>query len=155
MPAQTAILKKGGKYDSIDRHAAERAAAAEVVAMRQRLRAAAHEIRTPLNGASAIIDILAASDFGTGPARDYVLLLKDAIAQTVAVSNDILDLGRLEADHGLGPCEVLSPAALLDAIVGLARPRAEAKGLSITVEAGVADDVTVASQAGRRPPTVA
>src|SRR2546430_17558057 len=59
-------------------------AQAELSAMRRRLRAAAHEIRTPLTGASTIVDILAVSELASGPTRDYVLLLKDAVAQRIA-----------------------------------------------------------------------
>ena len=65
------------------------AAQSELAMMRRRLRAAAHEIRTPLAGAATIIDILAASDAADGPMRDYVFLLKDAVAHIVAVTNDI------------------------------------------------------------------
>ena len=136
MPAQAAILVKGGDQEPDERHAADTASvAAEVAALRQRLRTAAHEIRTPLSGASAIVDILAASELGMGPSRDYVLLLKEAIAQTIAISNDILDLGRLEADLGLGQREAFDPATLIDNIAGLARPRAEGRGLVVAVEA--------------------
>jgi CheY-like chemotaxis protein len=109
------------------------AAQSELAMMRRRLRAAAHEIRTPLAGAATIIDILAASDAAEGPMRDYVFLLRDAVAQLVAVTNDMLDLGRLEANLGLGPREGFSPAEIIASVAGLARPRAEAKGLALTV----------------------
>jgi CheY-like chemotaxis protein len=108
------------------------AARSELAMMRRRLRAAAHEIRTPLAGAATIVDILAASNAAEGPMRDYVFLLKDAVAQLVAVTNDILDLGRLEANLGLGAREGFSPADLIASVAGLARPRAEAKGLALT-----------------------
>jgi CheY-like chemotaxis protein len=102
--------------------------------MRRRLRAAAHEIRTPLAGAATIVDLLAASDLGAGPVRDYVRLLKEAVEQVVAVTNDMLDLGRTEADLGLGPRESFSPVATLASIAGLARPRAQTRGIELRLE---------------------
>lgn len=105
-----------------------------------RLRAAAHEIRTPLTGAATIVDILVASEPADSATRDYVLLLKDALAQIIAVTNDILDLGRLEADFGLGPREGFSPAALLASIVDLARPRIEAKGIHLALDLATLPD---------------
>jgi CheY-like chemotaxis protein len=107
---------------------------AEAAEMRRRLRAAAHEIRTPLAGAATIVDLLAASDLGGGPARDYVRLLKEAVEQVVAVTNDMLDLGRTEADLGLGPREPFAPAAILASIAGLARPRAQTRGIEMRLE---------------------
>ena len=122
MPVTPALAKN---IDELD------AAQSELAMLRRRLRAAAHEIRTPLAGAATIIDILAASDTAGGPMHDYVVLLKEAVAQLVAVTNDILDLGRLEANVGLGPRERFSPTALIASACGLARPRAEAKGLAL------------------------
>jgi two-component system, sensor histidine kinase len=111
----------------------------EAADMRRRLRAAAHEIRTPLAGAATIVDLLAASDLGSGPARDYIQLLTDAVGQLVAVTNDMLDLGRVEADLGLGPREVFAPAAILASVAGLAEPRAAARGLAIGLDASAAE----------------
>lgn len=127
MLARTAIAASTGALEQVQ---------AEAAAMRRRLRAAAHEIRTPLTGAATIVDILAVSELASGPTRDYVLLLKDAVAQIIAVTNDILDLGRLEADLGLGTREAFSPADLVAATAGLAEPRARAKGLTLAVVAG-------------------
>lgn len=102
--------------------------------LRVRLRSAAHEIRTPLTGAVAVADILAASDL---PATTlaYVDLLRQAVHQVVAVANDILDVGRIEAEYDLGTREVMAPGRLLGAITGLAAPRAEAKGLALVLDA--------------------
>src|SRR5689334_4331881 len=111
----------------------------EAADMRRRLRSAAHEIRTPLAGAATIVDLLAASDLGSGPARDYVELLRDAVGQLVAVTNDMLDLGRVEEDLGLGPRESFCPSAVLASVVGLAEPRAAARGLAITLDASAAE----------------
>lgn len=102
----------------------------EAERLRARLRAAAHEMRTPLTGAVAVADILANSDMPES-SRAYVELLREAIQQVVAVANDILDVGRLEAELDLGGFETFSPGRLLAAITGLAQPRAEAKGLTL------------------------
>jgi CheY-like chemotaxis protein len=101
--------------------------------MRRRLRAAAHEIRTPLAGAATIVDLLSASELTHGPTRDYVRLLKDAIDQLVAISTDMLDLGRVEADLGLGPRDSFSPAALLSSVAETARLRAARQGVEVTL----------------------
>jgi CheY-like chemotaxis protein/two-component sensor histidine kinase len=108
----------------------------EAAEMRRRLQAAAHEMRTPLTGAATIVDLLATSELATGRTGDYVLLLREAVRHLIAVTNDMLDLGRLEADAGLGPLEAFAPSALLASAAGLAAIRAQAKGLDLRLEMG-------------------
>src|SRR3954469_4100969 len=110
--------------------AGDEAAAMDAEEMRRRLRAAAHEIRTPLTGAATLADLLAASDL-QGVSRDYAVLLKDVIDHLVAVTNDMLDLGRLEADAGLGPRETFSPAALLSSVASAARLQAAQRDVAV------------------------
>jgi PAS domain S-box-containing protein len=112
----------------------ERAALAAAEAKTQFLTNVSHEIRTPMNGVLGILHLLKAE-----PSRqERQRLVAEALASGVGLSdllNDIIDYsdvaaGRLE----LRP-EAVDPAAELDSVVALLRPKALAKGLTLTVSA--------------------
>ena len=65
-----------------------------------------------------------------------MLLLKQAVEQLIAVTNDMLDLGRVEADLGLGPARSLSPGGLLRSIAERHGCGPEARGLTVASRRG-------------------
>lgn len=90
-----------------------------------------HEIRTPLTAIRGYADLLA-----TGPLshaqRDQLDRLRDANGALGVLIDDILDLSKIEAgriDLHAAPFDV---AALLDRVIGLLLPVAQAKGLALT-----------------------
>jgi PAS domain S-box-containing protein len=93
-----------------------------------------HEIRTPMNGVMGVLHLLKAenlSDEGRG-------MLDDALScgQMLAeLLNDVIDFSKIEAGRLELVSEPVDPAALLEGVVRLLRPQAEAKRLALRVEA--------------------
>jgi len=93
-----------------------------------------HEIRTPMNGVMGVLHLLKAenlSDEGRG-------MLDDALScgQMLAeLLNDVIDFSKIEAGRLELVSEAVDPAALLEGVVRLLRPQADAKRLDLRVEA--------------------
>jgi PAS domain S-box-containing protein len=93
-----------------------------------------HEIRTPMNGVMGVLHLLKAeslSEEGRG-------MLDDALScgQMLAeLLNDVIDFSKIEAGRLELVSEAVDPAALLEGVVRLLRPQAEAKRLALRVEA--------------------
>jgi signal transduction histidine kinase len=93
-----------------------------------------HEIRTPLNSMLGFSQLLVARQDLPPDVRRQLSLIDSAGAALLTVVNDILDFSRVEA----GQVELLflptSAAAVLHDAVGIMRPEAENKGLTLEVE---------------------
>ena len=93
-----------------------------------------HEIRTPLNSMLGFSQLLVERKDLPPDARRQLSLIDSAGTALLTVVNDILDFSRVEA----GQVELLfqptSAAAVLHDAVGIMRPEAENKGLSLEVE---------------------
>ncbi|MBC7667019.1 MAG: MASE1 domain-containing protein [Gemmatimonadaceae bacterium] len=93
-----------------------------------------HEIRTPLNSVLGFSQLLVERMDLPADARRQLGLIDTAGKALLTVVNDILDFSRVEA----GQVELLfqptSAAAVLHDAVGIIRPEAENKGLTIEVE---------------------
>lgn len=90
-----------------------------------------HEIRTPLTAIRGYADLLAAGPLSHAQ-RDQLDRLRDANGALGVLIDDILDLSKIEAgriDLHAAPFDV---AALLDRVIGLLLPVAQAKGLALT-----------------------
>lgn len=97
-----------------------------------------HEIRTPLTAIRGYSDLLAASPLEDAQ-RDQLDRLRDANGVLGRLIDDMLDLSKVEAgriDLHEAPFEV---AAMIDRVLGMVRPVAEAKGLALV--ASIAPDV--------------
>lgn len=130
----------GVARDVTDRVAAERqlieAKAAAEAANRAKsdfLANISHEIRTPLNGVIGIIDALSRTTLSPEQA-EMVGLVRDSGATLERLVSDFLDVSKIEA----GQLQLESRSFNLDQAlrpgVELMRRRAEAKGLTFTVE---------------------
>ena len=92
-----------------------------------------HEIRTPMNGVMGVLHLLKAeslSEEGRG-------MLDDALScgQMLAeLLNDVIDFSKIEAGRLELVSEAVDPAALLEGVVRLLRPQADAKRLILRVE---------------------
>ena len=91
-----------------------------------------HEIRTPLNGVMGVLHLLEKEPLS----GDGQSLLGEAQAcgQMLAqLLNDVIDFSKIEAGRlELSP-EPLDPAKLLQSVLGMLKPQAEAKGLRLSI----------------------
>ena len=118
--------------------AANEAAEAASRARSEFVAVVSHEIRTPLSAVVGALDLLAAQPLGP-PMSAWVATARGSADALLALVGDVLDLARIDAGQlTLDP----TPVALLDLLdqsLASVRARAEAKGLSLTLE--VAPDV--------------
>ena len=103
-----------------------------------------HEIRTPMNGILGMTE-LAIENNENPLVEDYLVTARDSAVALLDILNDILDVSKVES----GKME-LSPTrfdyrAELDRIIGLFRPTAEKKqvSISLTVEESVPELIEV------------
>jgi PAS domain S-box-containing protein len=92
-----------------------------------------HEIRTPMNGVLGILHLLKAEGLTDEGRR----MLEEALSCGAMLSellNDVLDFSKIEAGRLELNYEPINPAALVDGVVRILSPQAEAKGLLLTVE---------------------
>jgi PAS domain S-box-containing protein len=124
---------------------AARAYAAELAEARTRAEAAAdaktrflatmsHEIRTPLNGVMAMADVLAATNLAPEQS-ECVTAIRDSGQMLLTLVSDILDLSQLQGGALRLAGEPFDAAAMIEGVARLARPVAQAKGLTLTCEA--------------------
>lgn len=92
-----------------------------------------HEIRTPMNSIVGLADLLAEQDLNT-ESREYVSALQDTAQALVRIVNDILDLSKLEAGKLKIIPSVFDLREFFTKLDALLRPRAEAKGLSFSID---------------------
>jgi signal transduction histidine kinase/ActR/RegA family two-component response regulator len=92
-----------------------------------------HEIRTPMTGLLGMTELLLRS--GLDPRqRDYALTVRRSGEHLMKLVDDLLDLSRIEAGHfelDPAPCDLW---ALLDEVVALQRPLADARGLALDLQ---------------------
>ena len=92
-----------------------------------------HEIRTPLTAILGFAELLLEAP---GPDRleESLELIRDNGHYLLRIINDVLDYSKIEAGKLTLEREPFAPATLLGELRALMRVRAEAKGLSISVE---------------------
>jgi PAS domain S-box-containing protein len=112
---------------------AERAASAASEAKAQFLANMSHEIRTPMNGVLGILGLLhdePLSDEG----RAMVAQAQGCGRMLAQILDDVIDLSKIEAGRlELAP-EPTDVAQVLNSVVELLRPQAEAKGISLAAD---------------------
>lgn len=85
-----------------------------------------HELRTPLTGILGMAELLRAAPLGDADRR-RLLALNKAGEGLLAILDDLLDLAKLEEGKTLPEPVAFSPARLLEEVLTLLAPRAEAK----------------------------
>ncbi len=92
-----------------------------------------HEIRTPLNGVMGVLHLLKSEPLSD----DGRAMLTDALScgQMLAeLLNDVIDFSKIEAGRLELASEPVDPTALLEGVVRLLKPQADAKRLTLNVE---------------------
>jgi PAS domain S-box-containing protein len=98
------------------------------------LAAMSHEVRTPLNGILGMSDLLLQTSL-TPEQTTYVDAVRTSGRALLGIVEDVLDFSRIEAGK-LELAELpFSMAALVEEVVELLAPRAQAKGLEIAADA--------------------
>jgi PAS domain S-box-containing protein len=90
-----------------------------------------HEIRTPLNaviGLSQLLQHMPLQD----RAAEFVGHIRQAGEQLLALTDDVLDLSRIEAGEMRLEQEGFEPAQLFEAVLSMVRPQADGKGLALS-----------------------
>jgi PAS domain S-box-containing protein len=106
-----------------------------------------HELRTPLNAVLGWSQILLArGDAST--ARGLEIIARNARAQT-RIIDDLLDMSRMLSGKLRLELAMVDIAAVIEAAVDTARPPADAKGVSVTVDLGAARDAKVRGDPNR------
>ncbi len=112
---------------------AEEARAAAEAASRAKSRFLAmvsHEVRTPLNGILGMADLLADTSL-TAEQQTYLGAVKASGETLLSLIDDILDFSKIEADKLDLAAAPFALAPLVEGVVELLGPRAQAKGLEI------------------------
>jgi PAS domain S-box-containing protein len=93
-----------------------------------------HEIRTPMNGVLGVLHLLKAEKL----TEDGRHMLDEALScgQMLAeLLNDVIDFSKIEAGRLELAAEPLDPKGLVEGVVRLLRPQADAKGLLLRIDA--------------------
>lgn len=91
-----------------------------------------HELRTPMNGIVGMLDVLTTTEL-TREQSECVRIALEAAETQVQMIERLLRFGQIEAGGAVLSAAPFQPAALLQEVVALSRPAAEAKGLSLSL----------------------
>ncbi len=95
-----------------------------------------HELRTPLNGVTGLAALLDGTSLDATQ-REYVRLIRESAASLLAMIEDLLEIGRIEADRVPLRREVFAPAEILrDVCVMTAATREEGLAVECDAQAG-------------------
>jgi signal transduction histidine kinase len=111
---------------------------------------ASHELKTPLTSVRLALHLLLEETVGPLTPKQTELLLdaRDNAERLLAMVNNLLDLARLEQGREHLQLRPEPPRAVLEAAAEAVRPRAEDKGIAVTVEAP--DDLPLVAVDGQR-----
>ncbi|QUD85985.1 ATP-binding protein [Phenylobacterium montanum] len=132
---ENAVAKQRADAELLSSRIAQEAAEASAQAKAEFLANMSHEIRTPLTSVVGFAGLLAKTPDLPERAQAYAQRIVTGGHALRALVNDILDFSRIEAGQVELEPAPLSPLALLTDTVELIRPEAEAKGLSLTLQA--------------------
>lgn len=89
-----------------------------------------HEIRTPLNGVIGMSDLLMEQRLD-GAARQYAATIHDSAGLLLELINDLLDFSKIEAGRLELEQRPLALGEVVDGVMALLAPRAEARGVAL------------------------
>ncbi|WP_051340760.1 ATP-binding protein [Azospirillum halopraeferens] len=119
-------------YDVTDLHRAREEAERAARNRSGFLATMSHEIRTPMNGVATIADLLAGTPLDADQ-RDMVRTIRASAGSLLAILDDVLDYSKIEAGGMETEDRPYSPAAVVEGMAAILRPRAAGKGLDLTV----------------------
>ena len=126
------------------RIAAERAAASKT----EFLANLSHEVRTPMSGVLGLGSLLLDSPLNPKQ-RKMVSAIRESTQALLGMVDEILDFSKLEKGQIALELVRFDVRELVEGVVELMRPRAEAKGLTLQWEINGAQDTRVVGDAGR------
>ncbi len=103
------------------------------------LAAMSHEIRTPLNGIMGLIELMQDANLPAATRHHYLDLMSESAQSLQTIVSDVIDVSRIESGRLELERQVFDIGVWLESIRAAFTPLAEAKGLSLTVNAGPAN----------------
>ncbi|MED5252476.1 MAG: histidine kinase dimerization/phospho-acceptor domain-containing protein, partial [Pseudomonadota bacterium] len=91
-----------------------------------------HEIRTPLNGVIGMSELLR-EPASPAQVEDYARTIHDSANQLLAMINEILDFSKIEAGHLTIETSSTAINPLAEGVMALFEPRAQEKGLRLSL----------------------
>ena len=109
-----------------------------------------HELRTPLNAVLGYTEMLLDGVYGevTGEAHEILEYIQANGQHLLALINDVLDLSKIEAGQLTLALDEYAVQSVVEAVVSVAQPLAQAKGLDLKVS--VAEDLPLGRGDERR-----
>jgi signal transduction histidine kinase/CheY-like chemotaxis protein len=105
-------------------------AEADLAAKNRSIALASHELRTPLNGILGMMDLLSHTSL-SAEQTSYVHAARTSATALLALVDDMLDVGKMAAGHWSLKPQPVAVEALVEEVVELLAPRAQAKGLEL------------------------
>jgi signal transduction histidine kinase len=94
-----------------------------------------HELRTPMNGVLGMLALLEGDDI-TPAQRQQAATARRSAEGLLDLLDDILDFSKLEAGKSVIDAGNCDPVQIANVVVELLRPKAEAKGLALSLHIG-------------------
>ena len=107
-----------------------------------------HEIRTPLNGVIGMSELLR-EPASPAQVEDYARTIHESANQLLAMINEILDFSKIEAGHLTLETSPTALKPLVEGVMALFEPRAQAKGLQLSLHVDPLVPAWVMIDAGR------
>jgi PAS domain S-box-containing protein len=135
-------IYRDGKYDGMllsvvdvnELVESRRQAEAANQAKSQFLATMSHEIRTPMTAILGYADLLMDPSINASSQNNYAAVIRRNGEQLLTLINDILDLSKIEAGKLSPDVRRCSVVAILADVASTSRPRAEQRGISLSVE---------------------